>query len=284
MRALALAVALCAILPWGAQAARGDRHYLLESGASTSDITIRGRCNQVEYQDMCRLMASYYSRRYEREVIMRQGPDDGAGPQRRQRSVQFMTMELLQVAKGILAVHTTFRQREPNAEVRSFIEAVNLGSDQRPIGFESLFENPSYAAMLCARAIEREFEVQGAEQLPLVVAATETEPRNFLITESGLRFFFMPDTVSMDTSRAESIDIPIESLYDAGPNEAIWATALGNERRRREMLDEPQAEEIIEEAEAQQDHKMTPQERSRVIRETLVNTFQLDDTQGKKKK
>ncbi len=254
-----------------------DRGFLMENNYSTTDITVRGRCNESDYEDICKLMANYYARRFERDMIIHSTSytNDGSRPEPpapgKQRPIQKIVMELEEMPEAAIAsIYTTFTQLIPGMSPRSFVEMVNLTSEKQVVSFAQLFDNSEFAAMICSRAVERAFQEENCERLPLVVAAIETDPRNFRIVREGLRFYFAPGTVSNDLSRVKSLTVTIPELFDAGPSRAIWGSEVQAEERKREVALSPD-KEIIEDVE--DNSQMTIKERRKRISDSITAAF-----------
>ena len=221
--------------PGVGQTAKPTKTLVMERSFSITNVKVPAICETDVLKSACTRLVNYYARRFEREMVsnisVSYNPDDPFGDnsmsagQKKEKSVQDITMTIYQPHETMLTMFSIFKQHVVgnNASDHLLVETINFEAKTgRPIKFESLFGNPQLAAMLCARAIESHYQNYNSPLLPVVVAATELSPSNFIITARGLRFFFAPGLVNPKSTNTDSYLVRLDALKAAAPIDAWW--------------------------------------------------------------
>ena len=85
--------------------------------------------------------------------------------------------------------------------------------------------------MLCARAVQQKFEKYDSYLLPVVIAATELSPHNFIITKNGLRLFFAAGLLNDEKDKVSECDINIDALKEAKPLAKFWPQLKSDDKK-----------------------------------------------------
>ena len=212
------------------------KELVIERSFSISYIKVPAHCELDSFKSTCTRLVNYYARRFEREMVSNISVDydeddpfandifGSAG--KRQKSVQHVTMSIYsKPGEPLLTLFSVFKQNiVGNPEEQLLVETMNFESQTgRIVRFGELFAKPQLAAMLCARAIEARYQSDKSPLLPVVIAATELAPSNFIITARGLRFFFAPSLVKPNSNKTDSMLIPLEALKSAQPVDKWWS-------------------------------------------------------------
>ena len=221
--------------PGVGQTAKPTKTLVMERSFSITNVKVPAICETDVLKSACTRLVNYYARRFEREMVsnisVSYNPDDPFGDnsmsagQKKEKSVQDITMTIYQPHETMLTMFSIFKQHVVgnNASDHLLVETINFEAKTgHPIKFESLFGNPQLAAMLCARAIESHYQNYNSPLLPVVVAATELSPSNFIITARGLRFFFAPGLVNPKSTNTDSYLVRLDALKAAAPIDAWW--------------------------------------------------------------
>ena len=67
--------------------------------------------------------------------------------------------------------------------------------------------------------------------LPVVIAATELSPHNFIITKNGLRLFFAAGLLNNEKGMVSECDINIDDLKDAKPLAKFWPQLKSDDKK-----------------------------------------------------
>ena len=78
---------------------------------------------------------------------------------------------------------------------------------------------------------QKKFEKDGSYMLPVVIAATELSPHNFIITKNGLRLFFAAGLLNNEKGIVSEGDINIDDLKDAKPLAKFWPQLKSKEKK-----------------------------------------------------
>lgn len=209
------------------------KEITIERSYSKTIVQVPKECEQASLRPICTRLVNYYTRRFEREMVLRSNQDISAENDlnltfkyKRQKAIQNIDITVYSKKESaIFTLFSIFQQNLPNGVENMVVETVNFESaTSKPIKFNDLFDNPALAAMLCARAIENNYQQYKSPNLQIAVSVTELSPSNFAVFQKGLRFFFAPGIVKSEQTdqQTDTIFIPIESLIEAGPKAMWW--------------------------------------------------------------
>ena len=174
-----------------------DRSY------SSTLLHLPQKCQTDEFSELCSRFSRFFVSRFERKVIAarnellsqqeQQGIDAGyVSPPPAFQEITLTIRPLLGL--NIALIDADILQKTEQGEKR-ILETINLDlKTDRPLRFENLFDDPHLAAMLCARAFDKEFERFHMPLFNVISAAIEDQPRNFTLYPDGIELFFLPGT------------------------------------------------------------------------------------------
>ena len=214
----------------------GDKDVVTIERSYTASIIKKDKlCNNSNLSSVCDFLVDNYSRRFEREMVIRinqsidfDSPDFSSF--NRERSYQYVRMFLHDNSHiAVTTLYSFFKIVVPDHQNSYSIETFNYDMEKKNVlRFSDLFEDSETAAMLCARHVEEKFKNAKSYLLPVVIAAVELEPHNFIITKKGIRLFFASGLLSSQGQPNDECDIAIEDLKDAKPFARFWPQ-LANE-------------------------------------------------------
>lgn len=201
----------------------------IEKNNSITKVDMPKACNLKEAKNFCNRLADEYARAFERNLIIEYNSTiDFSKPElhmHRKHSYQDVKMSFLNNSPNvpIVTLYTVFNQNIREGEYhRVKVETMNfLISEKRRLHLTDLFDNASLASMIFARAIEYNITKDRGPLFDVIVAATEIEPQNYVVTEKGIRLYFEPNTIT-NSNKIEKIDISINNLLIAHPKEQWW--------------------------------------------------------------
>ncbi len=214
---------------------------VVEERAFTKSILhMPEHCKTADFARICSGFSSYLVSRFERDMVQRlyeELPDDTplAMPAEDELDIQEVSFDIKVLSGLNLASCTAQIKQTINSTAYSFIETFNFNLEtKRSVTFKELFEDPDLAAMLCARAIEKQYQQYGRKTLQTVVTLTEVSPTNFLLKPDGLEFIFDPGLVKPGKS-AEHFTISLQDLAQAFPD-SHWFPNFTNPVQKKEPL------------------------------------------------
>lgn len=198
---------------------------------SVTTVQLPNLCHHERAERFCTLMSNYFSRSFERELIMEQTAnidfDDpnfqGFNPVKARQNVFIFFLQ--NKTAPIASLYALCFQYFDGEEKSSRRKVVTFNFDiesERNLAFADLFEDSELAAMLIARKLEAHYQNTGSPFLPMLVTATEYRPTNFVVVEDGIRMFFAPGVVDPDESKMQSFKIELKDLMEAGPKAKWW--------------------------------------------------------------
>ena len=210
----------------------------IERTYTTSFVKKDPLCKDNRLSHLCDFLVDSYSRRFEREMVIRfnqsidfDSPDFTSID--RSRSFQHVIL-FMHLSKNIpvATLYSFFKIDTPKDPDEFSIETFNYDLEKKKsLAFNELFEDSETAAMLCARAVQKKFEKDGSYMLPVVIAATELSPHNFIITKNGLRLFFAAGLLNNEKGIVSECDINIDDLKDAKPLAKFWPQLKSKEKK-----------------------------------------------------
>lgn len=229
-----LALPLClaaAVMNTAAAADDGVFKVTFDKSYSVTTVQLPNLCRTERAGRFCSLMANYFSRTFERELIMEQTAnidfDDpnsqGFNPVKaRQNVFIFFLQNKTAPIASLYALCFQYFDGEEKASRRRVVTFNFDIESERNLAFSDLFEDSELAAMLIARKLEEHYKDTGSPFLPMLVTATEYLPANFVVVEDGIRMFFAPGVVNPDESKMQSFKIELPDLMEAGPKAKWW--------------------------------------------------------------
>ena len=210
----------------------------IERSYTTSYIKKDPLCKDSRLAPVCDFLIDSYSRRFEREMVIRfnqsidfNSPDFTSID--RSRSFQYIVL-FMHLSKNIpvATLYSFFKTDTPKAQNEFSIETFNYDIEKKKsLRFDDLFEDSETAAMLCARAVQQKFEKYDSYLLPVVIAATELSPHNFIITKNGLRLFFAAGLLNDEKDKVSECDINIDALKEAKPLAKFWPQLKSDDKK-----------------------------------------------------
>lgn len=201
----------------------------IERSYTTSYIKKDPLCKDKRLSPVCDFLIDMYARRFEREMVIRfnqsidfNSPDFTSID--RSRSFQHVILFMyLSKTIPVATLYSFFKIDTPKGEDEFSIETFNYDLEKKTsLRFADLFKDSETAAMLCARAVQKKFEKYDSYLLPVVIAATELSPHNFIVTKEGLRLFFAAGVLNNEKGKVAECDINIDDLKEAKPLAKFW--------------------------------------------------------------
>lgn len=209
------------------------KDLIIERSYSKSKIEVPLACEEQSLRPICSRLVNYYTRRFEREMVIRSNANinveedfDLSSSFKTNKAFQHIKMAIYTKEESpIFTLFSILNQTFVDGTKVLQVETINFDkSNNEPVDFNTLFEKPELAAMLCARAIEANYSKYKSPNLQIAISATELRPTNYLISPKGLRFFFAPGLVTMkkDKKNTDSLLVPIAQLMPALPKDKWW--------------------------------------------------------------
>ncbi|MGN0909477.1 MAG: hypothetical protein ACI4NA_07625 [Succinivibrio sp.] len=220
----AAVIAALAAAPLCASAALGGETWVDERSYSTTTVREPPECSLDQFRTLCSHMERLWSTRFERSIVSalnskaadaggltEQGFSARMEPARQEIRMRIVSLEEL----GFAIVGADILQKGAAVEKR-FYETENIDlATGRVLGFSSLFKDPEFASMICARKFDEKYRKFNMPNFEVLSAALETGPWNFMLRPDGIEIVFTPGTAEPG-NRISSLFVSAEDLKPAG--------------------------------------------------------------------
>ena len=207
----------------------------VERSYTSSVFHLPKLCNTDEYTRHCDFFVNYFVSTFEHNYIGfitdTLNLDDPESDFFAQRELAHQDVILdFRIIKpvNLMCIIALITQKYLNEE-STLTEVFNIDlNKQRILNFESLFEDPELAAMICSNKIYDSFEKYGYKNLDLLKSQIEVEPRNFILLPDGIEFIITKGFVAPDNIKSH-VFVSFLELESAKPKKE-WFKSVDSKK------------------------------------------------------
>lgn len=198
---------------------------------TVTDISLPILCKSENYKKICNFIGAYYSKNYEKDIVIeRNSQIDFDNPNFQlnvKKAHQKVNVYFYNIPNDPVYKIFTLINKESYGDNPKLINDVNtLNIDKQSlkiISFNELFENPAIASDIAANKIKDHYKSNTGILFPALIGNLKVSPNNFLVSKSGLVFFFTADMVNTKEKGIEAYLIKLDEFTKAKPNLYYWS-------------------------------------------------------------